>query len=403
VNDRRYSAAVGWLPSGWIKAGLIACVGFALLPAVAGAAVEAPGFSSGPKVVSDGLLWEGRSLGQENVFLSTAGGTSLLVRDAELSAVHVGGGWVVVAEASGPKAGRIGQQLRTVRGLHRCPPIPGHRGGTSVEAVANGNIYAVVDASCLDRWPHSAQLLVRVRLGTGNLHVVGRVPSGAISLAAVGSRLALTYETYARPADETLAGSRMRVEVVDSRNARRLHSVASPPGERGRYRSTYRETQLDTRGDVLVTSHRVGPPPGAGEASAWWGAPGSRIGRPFESGSGFDVSLSEGRIAYATSREGETSIDLLNLATGETRTIVTFSGAARVQGFGLGRTVLAWAQQKYAYAIKPEGPPLLPCVTEAPVGAPELAETRLSAMAPPITIEAALGPRPVGPGCPIPP
>jgi hypothetical protein len=391
------------LPRGWINAGVIACVGFALLPAVAGAVVDAPGFSSGPKVVSDGLLWEGRSLGQENVFLSTAGGTSLLVRYAGLSAVHVEGGWVVVAEASGPKVGRIGRRLRTVRGLHRCPPIPGYREGTSVEAVANGNLYAVVGASCLGRRPRSAQFLVCVRLSTGNLHVIGRVSSGAISLAAAGSRLALAYETGARPTDETLAGSRVRVEVVDSRNARRLHSVAPPPGERGRYRGAYRETQLDTKGDVLVTSYGAGPLPGPGEAFAWWGTPGTRIGRPFKSNSSFGASLSEGRIAYATRREGETNIDLLNLATGETRTIVTFSGAARVDGFGLGRTVLAWAQQNYAYTIKPEGPPLLSCVTEAPVGSPELAETPLSAVAAPVVIEATPGPRPVGTVCPPPP
>jgi len=389
---------------GWINAGVIACVGLVLLPAAAGATVEAPGFSGGPEVVSDGLLWvAGRTLGQEQVFLSTAAGTRLLVRDTELSAVHVEDGWVVVAEARGTRVGRIGRRLRTIRWLHRCPPIPGYGEGDRVEAVANGNIYAVVRASCLGRRPSSAQFLVQVRLSTGDLHVSGRVPSGAISLAAARSRLALTYETGARPTDETLAGSRVRVEIVDSRNARRLYSVAPPPGERGRYRGAYRETQLDAKGDILVTSYGAGPPPGPGEAFAWWGTPGTRIGRPLESNSGFGASLSEGRVAYATRREGETSIGLLDLATGEGRTIVTFSGAARVEGFGLGRTVLAWARQNYAYAIKPEGPPLLLCVGEEPVGSPELAETPLSAVAPPIVIEATTGPRPVGTDCPPPP
>ena len=63
------------------------------------AVVPAPGFSSGPKVVSGGLLWAGDSAGQEDVFLSTATSTRLLVPDAELSAVNVDDGWVVVAEA----------------------------------------------------------------------------------------------------------------------------------------------------------------------------------------------------------------------------------------------------------------------------------------------------------------
>jgi hypothetical protein len=372
-----------------------------LLPAAVGATAEAPGFSDGPEVVKDGLLWvAGRTLGQKNVFLSTGGGTRLLVRDAELSAVHVEDGWVVVAEARGTKVGRVGRRLGSVRWLHRCPPIPGSGEGDRVEAVANGNIYAVVRASCLGRRPRSAQFLVQVRLSTGDLHVSGRVPSGAISLAAARSRLALTYETHARPTDETLAGSRVRVEVVDSRNARRLYSVAPPPGERSRYGGAYRETQLDAKGDVLVNSYGAGPPPGPGEALAWWGTPGTRIGRPFQSNSGFGASLSEGRIAYATKREGETRIGLLDLATGEARTIVTFSGAARMKGFSLGRTVLAWARQNYAYALEPEGPP---CITEAPVGTPELAETLISAAAPPITIAATLGPRPVGTGCPPPP
>jgi hypothetical protein len=69
---------------------------------------------------------------------------------------------------------------------------------------------------------------------------------------------------------------------------------------------------------------------------------------------------------------------MLNLATGETRTVVTFSGAVSMEGFGLGGTLLAWAQRKYAYTTKREGPPLLSCVTEEPVGSPELTETTLS-------------------------
>jgi hypothetical protein len=381
------------------------------------AVVPAPGFSSGPKVVSDGLLWAGwaGNLGKENVFLSTATGTRLLVPDAELSAVNVNDGWVVVAEASGPKVGRIGRGLRPVRGLHRCPPILGYREGEGLEALTNGDLYAVVRATCLGRRPRHAQFLVRVQLGTGNLHVVGRVPSGAISLAAAGSRLALTYKIGARPTDESPAGTRVRVEVLDARNGRLLYRLAPPQDQRGRYPATqlvdrgrYRETQLDAKGDLLVIS-AWGHAPGSGferapipgEAFGWWGAPRTRVGRPLEIGV-FGASLSEGRIAYATSREVGTSIHVLNLRTGRARMIVTFSGSVRMGGFGVGTTGLAWAQQNYAYTIRPETPPLGACVKEAPVGSPELVETPLSTVAPPIIVKATPGSRPVGPLCPQP-
>jgi len=73
-----------------------------------------------------------------------------------------------------------------------------------------------------------------------------------------------------------------------------------------------------------------------------------------------------------------------------------------MEGFGLGATAIAWAQQRDAYIIKPEGPPVLSCVTEALVGSPELTETPLSAEAPPIIVEATPGPVPVGRACPPP-
>ncbi len=217
------------------------------------AAVTAPGFSGGPEIVSGGLLWTGTSSGPENVFLSTATGTRLLVPDADLSEVHVDDGWVLVAARSGVRVGRIGQGLGTVQGLRRCPPIRGYQEeGAPLVALASGRLYAVVRARCLERRPGDAQFLVRVPLGTGNLQVLGRVRSGAISLTAAGSLIALTHEVGPRATHET-GVSRVRVEVIDSRNARLLYRLASPPGEYGRYR----ETQLDANGDVLVTGMAI--------------------------------------------------------------------------------------------------------------------------------------------------
>jgi hypothetical protein len=369
------------------------------------AAVQAPGFVGGPRVVSGGLLWAGISSGQENVFLSTSTSTRLLVPDADLSAVRVDDGWAVVDEASGPKVGKIGQRLRAVQRLRRCPPIRSNRvEGDRLEAVANDNLYAVVRASCFGRRPGDAQLLVRVHLGTDNLHVIGTVPSGAISLAAAGSRLAMTYEIGAGPIHETSQPAQdgsVRVEVVESRNAHVLYRLAPPQTEPGRYR----ETQLDAKGDVLVTSVRHVPPPDGGKPFGWWGNPRTRVGRPLKSEYRFGASLSEGHIAYVTSGEGRTeSLDVLNLATGKTRTIVTLIGSASLQGFGLGKTILAWAQQNYGYKLynarQDPGPS---CVGTALVGSAELTERPLSAAGPPIIVNASLGPSPAGPDCPTPP
>jgi hypothetical protein len=367
--------------------------------AAAQAVVQAPGFSRGPEVVSGGLLWAGSSSGHESVFLSTATATRVLVPDANLSEVRLDDGWVVVDHATGLKVGRLGRPLRAVHALARCPPIQVNPEGGRLEAVANGNLYAVVHASCLG-FAGDAQFVVRVPLGVGTLHVLGRVSSDAISFAAAGSLLALTYEMPTK--------GRVQVELLDSRNAHMVHRLTLPkPLERG---VRYRETQLDAQGDVLVSTLKHLPPPGSGESLGWWGNAKTQVARQLDSGFEPSIpgriayaSLSDGRIAYASRSTGELSIDVLNLATDTVRTIVTFSGAARLEGFALDRTFLAWAQQDDTYITKPEGPPVLSCVTQAPVGSPELAETPLSAEGLPVIVKVSPGPRPAGPGCPPPP
>jgi hypothetical protein len=367
--------------------GAVSAVCLGVVPQ-AEAAVKAPGYFAGPKVTSAGLLWEGR----EGVFLSAHAGTRLLIPDAELSAVQVEDGWVVMTDASGAKVGRIGQPPRVVEGLRRCRPLPGYSESEELEAVANDNLYAVVDAKCLSRRARNAQFLVRVRLGAEHLHVIGRVPSGAISLAAAGSRLALTY---------TLSARRVRVEVVDSRNAHLLYWLA-PPREApdpvpGNAPIGYQNTQIDSEGNVLVSRREQLPllPGGEGEAFGWWGTPRTRVGRPLNNGV-LHASLSEGRIAYATGHGRE--IDVLNLATGTTRTIVTFSGSVRPAGLELSNGVLAWARQSYAYQFTTED-----CVGYYALGFAELTATPLSAAGLPIAVEANPGTPPTGMSCPIPP
>jgi hypothetical protein len=354
--------------------GAVSVFGLGVVP-LAEAAVQAPNYFAGPKVTSAGLLWEGRG----GVFLTARTGSRLLLRDAELSAVHVEDGWVVVTDVSGAKVGRIGQRLRVVRGLWRCQPLQGYRESEELETVANGNLYAVVRASCLGRRPRNAQFLVRVRLGAEHLHAIGRVPSSAISLTAAGSRIALTYALGAR---------RVRVEVVDSRDARLLYRLAPPRGESG----FYQNTQIDSKGNVLVTS-KARPPTlfVENKTYGWWGTQKTRIGRPLNNGG----SLSEGRIAYITGDEGR-SIDVLNLATGMRRTIVTFSGSVSPAGLELSDGLLVWAQQSYAYQLAAGD-----CVGYYALSFAELALTPLSATGLPIAVQANPGTPPAGRSCPI--
>jgi hypothetical protein len=355
---------------------------------LAQAAVQAPELSLGPRVVSGGLLWSTEA----GVCLSTATSTRLLVPGVELRAVlGVEDGWTILAQPSGPKVGKIGGRLSAVGGFRRCPPVRSHEGADAVDGVANGELYAVVPAGCLGRRPPQGQFLVRVKLGMGKLHVIGRVPRGAISLAAAGPRVALAYGTGQRGPD--------LVKVVDSRSARVLYTLSPPAGEA---RSEHGETEIDSKGDVLVTSPLAiaRGPIYVATPHAWWGDARTPVGHPLVAR--FGASLSEGRIAYIPPGEGEGErIDVLNLETDTTRTIVTFSGSARLQGVGLGRSVLAWAQQSYAYRLDTVGLGLAmySCAGSFPTGPAELTETPLSASALPITVTASPGPRPAGQSC----
>lgn len=362
----------------------VSWLGFA---ASACAVVQAPGFSVGPRVVSAGLLWEG----QEGVYLSDAASTRLIVAHAGLADVAVDDGWVVVAEPRGLEAGRIAGPLAPVAGLRRCPPIRAtgfFSGESTVETVADGDLYAVVRGGCVGGRPKQAEFVVRVHLGSRRLNMVGKVPSGAVSLAAAGSRLALTYKLGRE--------NRVRVDVVDSRDARPLYSLITPPGEA---KAFYGETTIDATGDVLVAGDEPNPVPGpllSSPEQAWWGDSRTRIAHPL--GVRF-AALSEGHIAYAPSGnvKGE-RIDVLNIAAGTTRTAVTFSGSASLEGFGLGAHVLAWSQQSYAYKLTPRSL----CVGLFAVSPTELTEVPLSESGPPITVNASPGTPPAGEPCPVP-
>jgi len=243
--------------------------------------------------------------------------------------------------------------------------------------MARGELYTIVRAGCLGRRPEHAPFLVRVQLSTGALHAIARVPSGAISLAAAGQRLALTYAIGNDPE------GRVRVEVLDSGNAKLLYTVAAPRHDKRR--ESYDETQIDAAGDVLVTSTYVLPP--SSSAFGWWGNASTSTGRLLGANTSVVASLADGRIAYATGTGGVEHIDVLNLATGKTQTVVTFPGSARVRGIGMGKTRLAWAQQSYGYTSPTTGGHV--CVSRMPVGPTELLETPLVASGGPIVVDGA--------------
>ncbi len=105
---------------------LVALLALSIVSVAGAQATEqAPSFTSGPELVSGGLLWSDYSSGKENVLLSTATGTRVLIAGAGLSAVVVEDGWIVVTGPSGPRVGRIGRRLKAIPGLRGCPPIRG--------------------------------------------------------------------------------------------------------------------------------------------------------------------------------------------------------------------------------------------------------------------------------------
>jgi hypothetical protein len=381
------------------------------------ATIQAPSFEAGPVVTEGGLLWSDFSLGQPNVLLSTAGGTRVLAPDAHLSDVAVNDGWMLVARPAGPEVARIGGRLEPLRRLRGCPPVEvgehaptgpantvtvggrepepatiGDEPEDRLDTIADGDLYAVVRASCIDRGREHTRLLVRVRLRSGTMRVIGPLAPGAISLAASGSRIALTYETGVE--------RRVRVEVLAARGARPLYTVSPPASERGRF---YKETQIDAQGDVLVTSIFSTAP--AFNSYGWWAGAGTRVGRPLPVGRRVPATLAAGRIAYVPSGENEIEdVELLDLAMRTTRTIATFSGAAKVEGLGLDGTTVAWAQRSYHYAPIADGEHLDEprfCVGLTPAGPTELADTAIAVPGPPIAVSASPGPVPAGPGCVI--
>jgi hypothetical protein len=218
--------------------------------------------------------------------------------------------------------------------------------------------------------------MVRVPLGGGALEVLARVPTGAISLVATGARLGLTYE------DPEKSAGRVSVEVRNTSHAKLLYTVDAPADEQRWDR--FERTEIDAAGDVLVTS-RFFVPPGPAIAHGWWGNATTPTGRSLGETAHNVASLAEGRIAYVSEQAGVEQINVLDLASDTTRTLVTFPGSARVEGVGIGKTRLAWAQQSFGYTPPTTGG--FPCVSQVSVSPTELLESALSTTGLPIVVD----------------
>lgn len=375
-------------------------------PAPARGALKAPGLEYGPTVLHEGLLWSSTS----GVSLSSATGTRLLVPHLQLQDVVVGGGWLVAADEFELRAGKIGGRLAPIPALELCQTNQGTN-GSWLDALSGGYLYVVLQARCLGDAPEGAQVLARIQLSSRRVQRIAPVRAGAVSLVVAGRRLALTYLTHEASGTGPV---RARVDVRDSRRARLLYSLVTPQpaaattssatvpivrsSEHQRLalapsqmRRLYSRTQLDAEGDVLVTG-------AFGEtqitAFGWWGNARTRVAHALVAPA--DGTLSEGHIAYVSSRGGVEHIDVFNLTTAATRTEVELRGAVRAVGVGLRKNRLAWAQQSYGYTLRGARP----CVEFGPLGDPELAQSPLSVSGPPMIIDAPAAVPLSGPPCP---
>jgi hypothetical protein len=367
---------------------------------------SAPGFTAGPRVLQGGLLWSGAG---GVSMTSPAGVSSVVVPGSSLSAVVGDQNWIGLSGRSGVRGARLGRRLTAVALPRRCLPLESPAGTqpqVPLLALTGGDLYAVIAPSCVDRSRVDRPVLIRVPLPAGTVRVLARVPAGAATLTAAGSRLALTF----------LAGSpphAAHVDVLNAATGRSLFTVSFtvsfPASE---LTPDQISTQLDSRGDVLLTGTFFLPP--VTSAEGWWGNRRHRVGHvldglvvganpePFtrdDVSPAVAAALSDGLLAYATYSQDIETIAVRNLSTDTTRTVAGFPGSAGVLGIGLHGTHLAWAQQSLGYTTSTSSDP---CVTRThALGPVQLVSASIDASAPISEPGEPVPPR-TGPLCPPP-
>lgn len=214
----------------------------------------------------------------------------------------------------------------------------------------------MVDSSCLHGHVQKGLTLLAVNLRSGVRRALGAIAPGAVGLASAGARVAVTYAAPSQSSPIAGTITPVTTAVLDARTGRRLYRVSAPVP----FNQLALTTEVDARGDVLVTSTIFHPP--APQSSGWWATPAAPT--PHELRSlvtagqvvfntppyGYTVitgaaALAQGRIAYVTDTPKGEQIDLLDLRSGALRPVVGFTGVARVVGLDLSAEELAWAQQ----------------------------------------------------------
>jgi hypothetical protein len=261
---------------------------------------------------------------------------------------------LVAVAGAGPRASAVNAKWK-IRG---CPPLHATtntmreflRPPRSRLLVTSGvRLFAIVDPVCLHRYGYGHAAILVEYQHTRAWKLLAPIPTGALSLAAAGDRLAITYVS-----DVT------NIAVYDSRTGRHLFRVTATPDSR---RLAPPSTAVDDLGDLLVTETGSRPPPSTRASLGWWASPGRPVahelallttdsafsdakpsGKP--SAPTVAAALSHGRIAYATGGRyvGE-RIQVLNLHTGRTRTAVRLQGETGLLGLDLTGDKLTWTQQ----------------------------------------------------------
>jgi hypothetical protein len=182
-------------------------------------------------------------------------------------------------------------------------------------------------------------------------------------MAVAGRYVALAYvpsppRSTAKPTPARRAVPLVR--VLNAATGALVKQLRPPASISASDRGIVSGLQVDSHGDVLVTVGCCAPQPGELAHYArklqrrpawWWAGARATVGR--ETQLGPNAVLSAGRVAFLSSDPsgGHEKIDLKDLRTGTTRTIVAFSGSVSAQGLALSGNGLAWAQQSSVISV----------------------------------------------------
>jgi hypothetical protein len=364
-------------------------------------------------VITDfGLVWESSAgvmltnSARESSVLAAPGAPNW---DNVVDQAWFGLDWWVLARPSGVVGGRIGAALREVPLLQRCnpasPTAPVPPAAEPLYAVSGEDVYAALPQRCFAR--HGKQwAVVSIDLRTSRWHMLGGGPGTADSLAASGGYVALAYaRTYSRPTagDPNPTTGSVFVRVWDAARGAPGNQIKLNPRAGPLAGSV---VQVDERGDVLISTGCCGARQLAHAAQPaeiqefWWARAGSAVAKEVQLG--HDAVLSDGQVAFLSSDPGSPSVETIevtDLLTGATRTIVSFPGTATANGLAFSGDILAWEQQSWVMNESTD------CKAVA-LSPPQLASVDLRGVpASPIPVNGVPIPpqdEPTGPGCPQP-